>query len=81
MYSHCIECIRRQAIFYQFTYFMKLYSNFDVADLIAVLVVVAFLILSFFAKEENISPAFLIVIGYYFGHRAANKRNNESTTG
>ncbi len=59
---------------------MKLYTNFDSADLIAVIVILGYLLLKYFGKAEEVAPAVLIIIGYYFGHRAANKRNNESTT-
>lgn len=46
------------------------------ADVIAILVICGYLFLSWRGVATDISSAFLLVIGYYFGHSASTNSND-----
>jgi len=47
-------------------------ANFKPADVIAVVLICGYFFLMYFGSAQELPPAFLLILGYYFGHSASN---------
>jgi len=58
---------------------MQFLKNLQTADLIALLVICGILLANYRGADFMLPQSGLLILGYYFGHRAA-KANNKNAT-